>query len=104
MFENESIVRKTISFTKKQIDFLDKYYNNINLAVRKLVDKEIESEKNNNKVKRIENFNRGFVFIALGLIFFLFSYITIDYSVSLFSIFIGIIFCTYGVIMGVMIR
>ena len=104
MLEMDDTVVKTISFYKKQLDFLEGRYNNISLAVRNLVDKEIQNESDNKKLERINNFNRGFIFIALGLVFFIFSRITVEFAASWFSILIGIIFVTYGIIIGVVVK
>lgn len=104
MLEPDNIDYRTIGFYKKHIDYLESKYNNVSLAVRNIVDKEIEDENDNKKVRRIENFNRGFVFIALGMVFFIFSRITTEFAASWFSILIGIIFVTYGVILGVFIK
>jgi len=104
VLELDDTVVKTISFYKRHLDFLESRYNNISLAVRNLVDKEIENENNNKRIERINNFNRGFVFIALGLMFFIFSRVTIGFAASWFSILIGIIFVTYGLIVGVLVK
>jgi len=104
MLELDDTVIKTISFYKKQLDFLESRYNNISLAVRNLVDREIERENNKTRFERINNFNRGFVFIALGLIFFIFSRVTIEFVASWFSILIGIVFVSYGIIIGVLVK
>jgi len=104
MLELDDTVIKTISFYKKQLDFLESRYNNISLAVRNLVDREIERENNKTRFERIQSFNRGFVFIALGLIFFIFSRVTIEFAASWFSILIGIVFVSYGIIIGVLVK
>ena len=104
MLDLDDTVVKTISFYKKQLDYLESRYSNISLAVRNLVDKEIADENNNKRLERIQSFNRGFVFIALGMIFFIFSRLTLEFAASWFSILIGIVFVTYGIIIGVVVK
>jgi len=104
MLEIDDTIVKTISFYKRHLDYLESHHSNISLAVRNLVDKEIKNEYDNKRLERIQKFNRGFVFIALGFMFFIFSRITPEFAASWFSILIGIVFTTYGVIIGVIIK